>query len=120
VRGGRAAAGRRVAHLRVRPSRPVDAAAAGLPITRLPLFQPPVVVDGSRPDQGTTMSGNPLPRDRWAAVTVPTLVMHGVGTFPFIVAGTKALAELLPTATLRPVEEEQHDVPRQRVHLATS
>lgn len=58
---------------------------------------------------GTTMSGHPLPPDRWAAVTVPTLVLHGTGTFPFIIAGSTALAELLPAATLRPVKGEQHN-----------
>ncbi|HEY2269322.1 MAG TPA: alpha/beta hydrolase, partial [Streptosporangiaceae bacterium] len=113
----------------------LDAAAAGLPITRLALFEPPFVVDDSRPPRpadyverldaavaagrpgdavelfmtgavgmpaemlaglrespfwpaleavaptiaydgrimGATMSGQPLPADRWAAVTVPTL-----------------------------------------------
>ena len=60
---------------------------------------------------GTTMSGNPLPRDRWANVTVPTLVMHGTDTFPFIVTAAQALADLLPTATLRPVKGEQHSAP---------
>ena len=151
----------------------LDAAAAGLPIKRLALFEPPFVVDDSRPPlpadyverldaavadgrpgdaaelfmtaaagmpaeavdgvrqsdfwpvmeavaptisydgriMGTTMSGDPLPSDRWAAVTVPTLVMHGTGTFPSIVAAAQALAELLPTATLRPVEGEQHSAP---------
>jgi pimeloyl-ACP methyl ester carboxylesterase len=151
----------------------LDAAAAGLPIRRLALFEPPFVVDDSRPPlpadyvqrldaavaagrpgdavelfmtvtvglpaeavdgirqsefwpaveavaptiaydgriMGTTMSGGPLPRDRWAAVTMPTLVMHGTRTFPFIIAGTRALAELMPTATLRAVEGEQHDAP---------
>lgn len=149
----------------------LDAAAAGLPIRRLALFEPPFVVDDSRPPlpadyverldaavadgrpgdaaelfitaaagmphefvdgirrsdfwpimeavaptiaydgriMGTTMSGAALPRGRWAAVTVPTLVMHGTGTFPFINAGTRALAELLPTATLQAVEGEQHN-----------
>lgn len=151
----------------------LDAAAAGLPIKRLALFEPPFVVDGSRPPlpadyverldaavaagrpgdaaaifmtdavggsaedveglrksefwpimeavaptiaydgriMGTTMSGNPLPRDRWAAVTVPTLVMYGRGTFPSIIPAATALAELLPAATLLPVEGENHDVP---------
>ena len=151
----------------------LDAAAAGLPITRLALFEPPFVVDDSRPPlpadyverldaavaggrpadavelfmtasvgmpaeavdgirqidfwrvveavaptiaydgriMGTTMSGGPLPRQRWAAVAVPTLVMHGTGTFPFIIAGTRALAGLLPTATLQAVKGEQHSAP---------
>jgi pimeloyl-ACP methyl ester carboxylesterase len=151
----------------------LDAVAAGLPIRRLALFEPPFVVDDSRPplpadyvqrldaavaagrpgdaaslfmtaaagmpvemvDQmrrsdfwpvmeqvaptiaydgrimGSTMSGAPLPTDRWAAVDVPTLVMHGTGTFPYIVAGSRALAELLHTATLRAVPGEQHSAP---------
>jgi pimeloyl-ACP methyl ester carboxylesterase len=151
----------------------LDAAAAGLPNTRLALFEPPFVVDDSRPPlptdyverldaavadgrpgdaaelfmtaaaglpaeavdgirhsefwpvmeavaptiaydgriMGTTMSGAPLPRDRWAAVTVPTLVMHGTGTFPFIIAGAKALTGLLPAATLLAVTGEQHSAP---------
>ncbi|MFC0526063.1 alpha/beta fold hydrolase [Phytohabitans kaempferiae] len=151
----------------------LDAAAAGLPIRRLALFEAPFVVDDSRPPlpadyverldaagaagrpgdaaalfltaaagmpeeavegirqsefwpvmeavaptiaydgriMGTTMSGKPLPRDRWAAITVPTLVLHGTGTFPSIVSAAQALAELLPTATLLPVEGEQHSAP---------
>ncbi|MGI5152184.1 alpha/beta fold hydrolase [Plantactinospora sp. CA-294935] len=151
----------------------LDAAAAGLPISRLVLFEPPFVVDDSRPPLpadyvrrldaavadgrpgdaaelfltaaagmpaeavegirqsdfwpvmeavaptiaydgriiGTTMSGAPLPRDRWAAVNAPTLVLHGTGTFPFIVTAAHALTELLPTAALRAVEGEQHSAP---------
>ncbi|GAA4419065.1 alpha/beta hydrolase [Georgenia halophila] len=151
----------------------LDAGAAGLPISHLLAFEPPFVVDDSRPPlptdyveqletavaqdrpgdavalfmtaaagmpgeavegmrqdpmwpgleaiaptiaydgriMGTTMSGAPLPDARWAALTVPTLVMHGTGTFPSIVAGTQALAHLLPTATLRPVPGENHSAP---------
>jgi pimeloyl-ACP methyl ester carboxylesterase len=148
----------------------LDAAAAGLPITRLALFEPPFVVDGGRPPlpadyvqrlddsvadgrpgdaaelfltaaagvpaeavagirqspfwgaleavaptiaydgriMGTTMSGAPLPRDRWAAVTVPVLVMHGNGTEPWLIAGAHAAADLLPAASLLAVQGEQH------------
>lgn len=151
----------------------LDAAAAGLPISRLAVFEPPFVVDAGRPPRpadyvqrlddfvaagrrgdaaelfltaaaglpaeavagirqspfwpnleeiahtiaydgrimGTTMSGGPLPRDRWAAIDVPTLVMHGHGTEPWLIAAARALTDLLPTATLRPVTGEQHDVP---------
>ena len=149
----------------------LDAAAAGLPITRLALFEPPFVVDDSRPPgpadyverldaavaagrpgdavelfmtgavgmpagavaglrqspfwpalegvaptiaydgriMGSTMSGRPLPADRWAAVSVPTLVMYGRGTEPWLIAAARALAGLLPTASLRAVEGAQHN-----------
>jgi pimeloyl-ACP methyl ester carboxylesterase len=148
----------------------LDAAAAGLPITRLALWEPPFVVDDTRPPlpadyverldasvaagrpddaaalfmtaaagvpaeavagmraapfwpavvavahtvaydgriMGTTMSGKPLPADRWAAVTVPVLVFHGDRTEPWLAAGSRAAADLLPTATLRAVPGEQH------------
>ncbi|GAA2587474.1 alpha/beta hydrolase [Actinomadura fulvescens] len=148
----------------------LHAAAAGLPITRLALWEPPFVVDGSRPPlppdyverldacvaggrpgdavelfmtaaagvsaddvagmrqapfwpvleaiahtiaydgriMGDTMSGAPLPRDRWSAVTVPVKVMHGTDTFPWMITGARALAELLPTAALEALPGEQH------------
>jgi pimeloyl-ACP methyl ester carboxylesterase len=148
----------------------LDAAAAGLPITRLALFEPPFVVDDGRPPlpadyvqrlddsvadgrpgdaaelfltaaagvpaeavagirqspfwaaleavaptiaydgriMGTTMSGAPLPRDRWAAVTVPVLVMHGNGTEPWLITAAHAAADLLPGASLQAVQGEQH------------
>ena len=148
----------------------LDAAAAGLPISALALFEPPVVVDDARPplpsdyveqldafvaegrrDQaaelfmtaaagmpsefvagirqspywapveeiaptisydgrimGTTMSGNPLPADRWAAIDVPVLVMHGDKTAPWLISGAEAMAAHLGTATLKPVPGENH------------
>jgi pimeloyl-ACP methyl ester carboxylesterase len=148
----------------------LDAAAAGLPITRLALFEPPFVVDDSRPPlpadyvqrldaavadgrpgdavelfmtaaagmpaedvagmrhspfwpaleaiaptigydgrvMGSTMSGAPLPDDRWAAISVPVLVLHGNATMPFLIAGARAAAEHLPAATLQAVPGEQH------------
>jgi pimeloyl-ACP methyl ester carboxylesterase len=150
----------------------LDAAAAGLPIGRLALFEPPFVVDNSRPPtpsdyvqrlddsvangrpgdavelfltaavgmpaeavagirqspfwptieavahtiaydgriMGSTQSGAPLPSGRWAAVTVPTLVMHGNATEPWLIAAACALADLLPTASLQAVEGQQHSV----------
>jgi pimeloyl-ACP methyl ester carboxylesterase len=60
---------------------------------------------------GTTMSGAPLPADRWAAISMPVLVMYGRGTAPWLISGSRALADLLPTATLQPVDGEQHSVP---------
>lgn len=150
----------------------LDAAAAGLPIVKLALFEPPFVVGGSRPPlpadyveqleaavadgrpgdaaeifltaaiglppeavagmrqgpfwptleavahtisydgriMGTTMSGGPLPADRWASLTVPTLVMYGTGTEPWLITAAQALADLLPTASLQAVEGAQHSV----------
>jgi pimeloyl-ACP methyl ester carboxylesterase len=150
----------------------LDAAASGLPISRLALFEPPFVVDDSRPPapadyveqldacisdgrpgdavelfltaavripaeyvagmrqspfwpaleavahtiaydgriMGSTMSGAPLPPDRWAAVAVPTLVMYGRGTEEWLIAAARALADLLPTASLQAVEGAQHSV----------
>lgn len=150
----------------------LDAAAAGLPITRLALFEPPFVVDNSRPPapanyvqrldaciadgrpgdavelfltaavgmpvehvadmrqspfwpaleaiahtiaydgriMGPTMTGAALPTDRWATVNMPTLVMYGRGTEPWLIAAARALAGLLPTAFLRAVEGAQHNV----------
>jgi pimeloyl-ACP methyl ester carboxylesterase len=150
----------------------LEAAVAGLPIAGLALFEPPFVVDDSRPPlpadylqqldaavsdgrpgdaaelfltaavgmpaeyipgmrqspfwpalegvahtigydgriMGSTMSGAPLPADRWAAVGVPIVVMHGNGTEPWLIAAATALADLLPTASLRPVEGAQHSV----------
>jgi pimeloyl-ACP methyl ester carboxylesterase len=150
----------------------LDAAAAGLPIARLALFEPPFVVDDSRPPappdyvqrldacmaagrpgdaaelfltaavampaeyvagmrqspfwgaleavahtiaydgriMGSTMSGAPLPADRWAAVSAPTLVMYGRGTEPWLISAARALAGLLPTASLQGVEGAQHSV----------
>ncbi|HEX2132480.1 MAG TPA: alpha/beta hydrolase [Actinophytocola sp.] len=148
----------------------LHAAAAGLPISRLALWEPPFVADDSRPPlpddyverldaavaegrradavalfgtaacnfpaemvaamaeafapvepvahtiaydgriMGTTMSGKPLPADRWASVTAPILVLYGNGTEPWLKAGSRAIAELMPTATLREVKGEMHGV----------
>ena len=150
----------------------LDAAAAGLPIAKLALFEPPFVIDDARPPlpvdyvqrldasvgegrrgdavelfltaavgmpaefvggmrqspfwpgleaiahtiaydgriMGTTMSGAPLPIDRWANVRLPVLVLYGRGTEPWLAEGAKALAELLPTASVEAVEGEQHSV----------
>jgi pimeloyl-ACP methyl ester carboxylesterase len=148
----------------------LDAAAAGLPVAGLVLFEPPVVVDDVRPPlptdyveqldafvaegrrdkaaelfmtaaammpaeaipgmkqspywapveeiahtisydgriMGTTMSGNPLPSDRWADVKVPVLVLYGDKTWPALSAGAQAVAAHLPTATLKAIPGENH------------
>lgn len=148
----------------------LDAAAAGLPVAGLVLFEPPVVIDDVRPPlptdyveqldafvaegrrdkaaelfmtaaamlpaeaipgmkqspywapveeiahtisydgriMGTTMSGNPLPADRWADVKAPVLVLYGDKTWPALSAGAEAVAAHLPTATLKAIPGENH------------
>lgn len=150
----------------------LDAAAAGLPIAKLALFEPPFVVNDARPPAPRdyverldrdiadgrrgdavelfmtgavgmpkdavdgmrelpfwagleqiahtiaydarfmegTMFGEPLPKDRWAAIAIPTLVMYSTGSDQWLADAAIAAADLLPTATLLAVAGEQHNV----------
>jgi pimeloyl-ACP methyl ester carboxylesterase len=54
------------------------------------------------------MSGRPLPADRWASVTVPTLVLDGGDSPPWQHNSTRALVDLLPNARLRTLEGQTH------------
>ena len=148
----------------------LEAAARGLPVTKLALYEPPFIVDdgheplpdgyverlaqlaesGRRGDaveyflisgpgvppevvagmrsepfwagmeriahtlaydgavMGDTMAGRPLPADRWASVTVPTLVMDGDQSPPWARNSVAALAEILPNAERRSLEGQDH------------
>jgi len=57
---------------------------------------------------GDAMSGKPLSTERWNRIDVPVLVMHGDSTWPFLASGSRAVAELLPTATLTVLPGENH------------
>ena len=57
---------------------------------------------------GDTQAGKPLPSERWASVTVPTLVMHGGKSPPHIRHAATALAEVLPKAQHRTVDGVSH------------
>jgi pimeloyl-ACP methyl ester carboxylesterase len=59
---------------------------------------------------GDTMSGKPLPTDRWTAATMPTLVMHGGNSESFFDTGASALAALLPDARHRTIPGQDHNV----------
>ncbi len=59
---------------------------------------------------GDTMSGKPLPPNRWTAVTMPALVMVGGASEAFLHSGARALAGILPNAELRTVEGQTHEV----------
>jgi pimeloyl-ACP methyl ester carboxylesterase len=150
----------------------LDAAASGLAITKLALYEPPMVVDDSRPpvpedyvarltelassgragdaievfmtegiglpDEAVapmrgapiwpafeavahtlaydgaivaaTMSGKPLPTDRWASVTIPTLVVDGDASPPWARNAVEALVDVLPDARRRTLEGQTHQV----------
>lgn len=55
-----------------------------------------------------TMSGKPLAPEPWSAVSVPTLVMSGGETFPWIHDGAAALMEHLPNAEYRLLPGQGH------------
>jgi pimeloyl-ACP methyl ester carboxylesterase len=67
---------------------------------------PTISYDGR--NVGEAMSGTPLDPERWNRVGIPILVMHGDKTWPFLAAGAKAVAEVLPTATLKVMPGENH------------
>jgi pimeloyl-ACP methyl ester carboxylesterase len=148
----------------------LEAAARGLPVTKLALYEPPFIVDdgheplpddyvqrltelaasGRRGDaveyflisgpgvppevvagmrsepfwpgmekiahtlaydgavMGDTMSGRPLPAERWTSVTVPTLVMDGDQSPAWARNSVAALADVLPNAERRSLEGQDH------------
>lgn len=59
---------------------------------------------------GDTMSGKPLPANAWAAATMPTLVITGGETEPFLVAGADELSTLLPDARRTTLAGQGHNV----------
>jgi pimeloyl-ACP methyl ester carboxylesterase len=54
--------------------------------------------------------GKPLPVDRWASVTVPTVVMLGEKSPPWLHNSSQSLANVLPNATLRTLAGQTHNV----------
>jgi pimeloyl-ACP methyl ester carboxylesterase len=57
---------------------------------------------------GDTQGGKPLPADRWAAVTVPTLVIDGGKSPQWMRNGMQALADVLPNAQHRTLAGQTH------------
>jgi pimeloyl-ACP methyl ester carboxylesterase len=148
----------------------LEAAAGGLPITKLALYEPPFVVDDSRPPLpsdyvarlielvsegrrgdaveyfltigpgipadvvaemrgapswaameqvahtlaydgliiGDRVFGDPLPVERWASVTMPTLVIDGGASPEWARNAVRALADVLPHARRRTLEGQTH------------
>jgi pimeloyl-ACP methyl ester carboxylesterase len=59
----------------------------------------------------TIMSDYSLPVDKASSVKVPTIVMAGTASFPWMAVTARALAETLPDGELRLLEGQTHDVP---------
>jgi pimeloyl-ACP methyl ester carboxylesterase len=57
-----------------------------------------------------TMYGAPLNPEEWASVTAPTLVAYGAKSPAVLKQGSRALAEVLPNATLRELSGVSHNV----------
>jgi pimeloyl-ACP methyl ester carboxylesterase len=57
---------------------------------------------------GDTMSGSPVPFAKWAAVTVPTLVIDGGASEAWMHHGAQALADVLPHAQRRTLNGQDH------------
>lgn len=148
------------------------AAAEGVPVRKLALYEPTYVVDGSRPRPGAGLpdrvqallaDGHPgdaaalflteavalppemvqgmqasgawafftalapslpfdlaacgpgmeLPGQRLASVTVPTLVLNGSNTAPWLAAASRAVAGAIPGAAHRVIEGQDHGILQQ-------
>jgi pimeloyl-ACP methyl ester carboxylesterase len=59
---------------------------------------------------GDNLAGTPLPSDRWASVTIPTLVIDGGASPPWLGNAAQALVDVLPDARRRTIEGRTHDV----------
>ena len=59
---------------------------------------------------GATQAGEPLPTDRWSGATVPTLVVTGGKSEPWMHRGNEQLADLLPNSERRVLAGQNHMV----------
>ena len=59
---------------------------------------------------GDNMAGQPLLSDRWASVTIPTLVIDGGASPPWLGNGAQGLVDVLPDAQRRTLEGQTHEV----------
>jgi pimeloyl-ACP methyl ester carboxylesterase len=103
----------------------LSAAARGLAprIKKLALWEPPFVVDDSRPPvprdyealahtliyDATLMGDFSLPKERVASITVPTLVIDG-GQAPWMSHAAQTVADVLPHAQRRTLAGQPHNV----------
>lgn len=59
-----------------------------------------------------------LPADRSARITMPTLVLHGADTAPWLAASARAVADAVPGAAHQVLEGEDHGILQQPGALA--
>ncbi len=59
---------------------------------------------------GNTLSGSPLPAERWASITIPTLVMAGGASPAWAHNGVQAIVGILPDAQHRTLAGQTHAV----------
>ena len=59
---------------------------------------------------GDNLSGKLLQADRWASVTIPTLVIDGGASPPWLGNAAQGLVDVLPEARRRTIEGQTHDV----------
>src|SRR5436305_4255802 len=61
------------------------------------------------------MHGRPLEAREWATVTCPTLVAYGAKTYPVLKHASKALADVLPNASLQELAGQNHNISRRAI-----
>jgi pimeloyl-ACP methyl ester carboxylesterase len=59
---------------------------------------------------GDNLSGRLLRADRWASVTIPTLVIDGGASPPWLGNAAQGLVDVLPEARRRTIDGQTHDV----------
>jgi pimeloyl-ACP methyl ester carboxylesterase len=57
-----------------------------------------------------TATGSPLPLKKWASIQIPTLVMSGGKSFPFMPEAARALTEVLLNAQYRHFPDQDHGI----------
>lgn len=89
-------------------------------------FTPPLGLDCQNDPNGGidyaalgdhNMHGVPLQSEEWATVTCPAVVAYGAKTAAGLKHASKALADVLPNATLRELGGENHNI---STHAAVS
>ncbi|WP_283139650.1 alpha/beta fold hydrolase [Rhizohabitans arisaemae] len=76
--------------------------------TALQAVAPTIAYDGRF--MAGTMSGHPLPQDRWSAIAMPTLVLYGGASESWLANAARAAASRIPHAELRELPDQTHNV----------